>query len=80
MVQKVQQAIHFVVDETDDTCLAYDETTINSSGGHVGTYEFDVNLELVSIKDERGQVRILIMMVFVEYLELVKVMMNIKMF
>lgn len=49
--------IHFVVDETDDTCLAYDETTINSSGGHVGTYEFDVNLELVSTKDERGQVQ-----------------------
>lgn len=39
--------LHFVLAETDDKCLSYDEATeINSAGQKVGTYEFDLTLQL----------------------------------
>lgn len=39
--------LHFVLAETDDKCLSYDEATeINSAGEKVGTYEFDMTLQL----------------------------------
>lgn len=38
--------LHFVLAETDDTCLSYDEAPLNSSGQKAGTYEFDMTLQL----------------------------------
>ena len=39
--------LHLVLAETDDKCLSYDEATeINSAGEKVGTYEFDMTLQL----------------------------------
>lgn len=38
--------LHFVLAETDDTCLSYDEAPLNSSGQKTGTYEFDMTLQL----------------------------------
>ena len=38
--------LHFVLAETDDKCLAYSAASTNSSGQKVGTYEFDMTLQL----------------------------------
>ena len=38
--------LHFVLAETDDTCLSYDEAPFNSDGQKAGTYEFDMTLQL----------------------------------
>lgn len=37
--------LHFIMTETDDKCLAYDEASTNSEGQKVGTYEFDMTLQ-----------------------------------
>ena len=39
-------SLHFVLTETDDLCLSYDEAPLNSEGQKAGTYEFDMTLQL----------------------------------
>lgn len=39
-------SLHFVLAETDDLCLSYDEAPLNSDGQKAGTYEFDMTLQL----------------------------------
>lgn len=48
--------INFVLAESDEKCLAYDDATTNSDGEKVGTYEMRVELTLNPIKAEREQV------------------------
>ncbi len=48
--------IHFVVAESDEKCLSYDAASTNTSGQKVGTYEFDIRLQLKPIKAERDEV------------------------
>ncbi len=38
--------LHFVLTETDDICLSYDEAPLNNEGKKSGTYEFDMTLQL----------------------------------
>lgn len=38
--------LHFVLTETDDLCLAYDNAPTNDQGEKTGTYEFDMTLQL----------------------------------
>lgn len=38
--------LHFVLAESDDICFSFDEATVNSEGKKVGTYEFDLTLQL----------------------------------
>lgn len=38
--------LHFVLAETDDTCLSYDDALLDNDGKKIGTYEFDMTLQL----------------------------------
>ena len=38
--------IHFVLAEADDKCLSYDEAKVDNEGKKIGTYEFDLKLQL----------------------------------
>ena len=48
--------IHFVLNESDEKCLAYDLASMDTDGQKIGTFEMDVELELNPVKAERDQV------------------------